>query len=278
MSFALSKTMAVAGNIIPATQINMMIDAVVVKSADYVITDGGTSADVGGIQTYLVDGGAGGATITLPTAADNTNRKIRVVKTNADAAVVTLDGEGAELVNQYATFTIPYQNTFVEVMCNGTKWIVVDKNFISTLHMQDQKAQNTAGGTATSGARYVRALNTAVENTIAGASLNTGTGVFTLAAGTYEVDAISMFYGVDHIRTWIYNIDDDEDVAYAINARYGGTVSGYSVIPKTKFTIAATKTFRLEYQVTTTNADDGLGLASNLEVERYANVRVEQVA
>ena len=63
------------------------------------------------------------------------------------------------------------------------------------LHIRDEKAQNTAGGTFTSGAWRTRDLNTVKTNEITGASL--AANQITLPAGTYWVEWSAPAYVVN---------------------------------------------------------------------------------
>lgn len=89
-------------------------------SADYTITD------VDKIKTVFVTTGASTKTITLPTAADNRDRVIEVMKVDSGAGYVTIDGEGAETIDGYVTRTIFNQYGFIRLKSNGTSWNILD--------------------------------------------------------------------------------------------------------------------------------------------------------
>lgn len=154
------------------------------------------------------------------------------------------------------------------------------KILIPTLHMQDQKNSGTVGGAGTAGSRQTRTLNTEVYNSIAGASLDAGTSVFTLPAGTYEVEAYSCYSRTDDTRTWILNITGAADLAKSLNNRFtaANLVRGHSIIPKTIFTIVGTITARLEYHIQTNTDTNNLGYPSSIDTEIYASVTVRQIA
>lgn len=84
-----------------------------------------TILDDDGFGTILVSTGASNRTITLPTASANTNRVIRIKKTDSGTGQAILEGEGAETIDGAATYPLYFQNNFVEVVCNGTAWFVV---------------------------------------------------------------------------------------------------------------------------------------------------------
>jgi hypothetical protein len=89
------------------------------KSADYTITD------IDGITTILVTTSTTDKTITLPTAADNTNRLIRIKKVDAGIGNCIIDGEGSETIDGALTVTISSQWDSRSVQCDGTSWFVV---------------------------------------------------------------------------------------------------------------------------------------------------------
>lgn len=91
-----------------------------VTSANYTITDGD------GYRYILVSTGAVDRTITLPTAADNNERVIQIKKTDSGIGKVIVDGEGAETIDGNTVFDLILQYDYVEVVCNGTSWHVMD--------------------------------------------------------------------------------------------------------------------------------------------------------
>lgn len=94
----------------------------VAKNADYVITDTdnyGTIALTGSVSK----------TFTLPTAADNTNRKITFL--NLSTATLTIDGEGAETINGEASIELKNKHEATTLQCNGAAWYKVG-NYGST--------------------------------------------------------------------------------------------------------------------------------------------------
>jgi hypothetical protein len=146
-----------------------------------------------------------------------------------------------------------------------------------TLHLQDQKAANTAGGTFTSGAWQTRTLNTEVTDTI-GSTLSSNQ--FTLPAGTYDIDAIVPAFTVGLHKAKLYNITDAADTLQgtSASAQASSSVFSYSVV-RGRFTIAGTKTFEIRHQCQTTRATDGFGIQSNFSVtEIYTDVVIKKIA
>jgi hypothetical protein len=101
----------------------------------------GTSATVGegnvrsvsAVGTgLLTDGvvlltGTGTYTWTLPSAAGVAGLKMLFKKTGA-SGVVTLDGSGAETIDGAATLAITAQNRAVEIMSDGTNWVMLSNH------------------------------------------------------------------------------------------------------------------------------------------------------
>jgi len=146
----------------------------------------------------------------------------------------------------------------------------------SVLHVQDQKASGTSAGTFTAGAWQTRTLNTAVINTITGASL--ASNQITLPAGTYKINCTLPAVSVDQHQARLQNITD------GTTTLSGGCFRSWSSSANSTpadlfgiFTIAATKVFEVQHRCAVTRAADGLGIAASFGTEVYANVFIEMV-
>ena len=144
------------------------------------------------------------------------------------------------------------------------------------LHVRDEKAQNTSGGSFTSGAWQTRTLNTVKTNEITGASL--ASNKITLPSGTYEIDAAVPGSSVDRHQARLYNVTDSAVVivgksSMATNAQGMTTDS----LVRGRFTLAGTKDLRIEHYCQTTYGA-GFGLACNFTTEVYAEVLIRKVA
>jgi len=89
----------------------------VVDSDDYEVKDDD------GYDSILVITGASDRTITLPTAADNIFRVLKIIKVDAGEHKVIVDGEGSETVNGMASVNLLYQYNSVEIISNGSCWV-----------------------------------------------------------------------------------------------------------------------------------------------------------
>ncbi len=91
----------------------------VAKSADYTVTD------TDGVGTILVTTSSTTRTITLPTAADNTGRRLTVKKVDSGTGFVVLDGEGSETIDGITTTNVYTQYGTITIVCDGSNWLIV---------------------------------------------------------------------------------------------------------------------------------------------------------
>jgi hypothetical protein len=83
-----------------------------------------TIAEVGVITA---DTTSGAFSLTLPAAATSAGAMYKIIKTDAAANAVTIDGNGAELINGSATYAgIDAQYDTATVYCNGTAWFITE--------------------------------------------------------------------------------------------------------------------------------------------------------
>ena len=75
---------------------------------------------------YEITTGAGDFTFNLPTAAANADRRLWILKADAGAGAVIIDGEGAEVIyNQdqsYTTLELWHQGDWALLWCDGAQW------------------------------------------------------------------------------------------------------------------------------------------------------------
>jgi hypothetical protein len=147
------------------------------------------------------------------------------------------------------------------------------------LHVRDEKANNTAGGTATSGSYETRTLNTVMTNEISGASLSSNQ--ITLPAGTYYINAFAPSFKINGNKIKLRNITDSSDTLigtaeFSQNDFSTGYTKSFVV---GRFTIAGQKVFEIQHRCEQTVSNDGFGYKSNFgDVEVYTNVMIWKVA
>lgn len=89
------------------------------ESANYTITDSDNA------RVVAVTTGSTTRTVTLPTAADNENRIITIKKVDSGTGLVTVDGEGAETIDGFSTWTLYTHGEAVEIICDGSNWQIL---------------------------------------------------------------------------------------------------------------------------------------------------------
>lgn len=76
-------------------------------------------------DVVLATGGAGGITLTLPSAVGRSGAIFDIVKVDAGAGAVTVDGNGAETINGATTYSLSNQWDSVTIISDGTNWVVL---------------------------------------------------------------------------------------------------------------------------------------------------------
>lgn len=77
-----------------------------------------TTTDV----VLLCDASGGAFTITLPAAADNTNRVYIIKKIDSSVNAVTVDGNASETIDGGTTAVITTQYESIIIFCDGSNW------------------------------------------------------------------------------------------------------------------------------------------------------------
>ena len=149
-------------------------------------------------------------------------------------------------------------------------------NYADFLHIRDEKAATTQGGTFTNGAWRTRDLNTVKTNTITGASL--ASNQITLPAGTYFIQGYPTAFRVEGNISRIYNITDSSQVSLGTNMHCSGTGSQTSSTVSCIVTITGTKVFELQHYAQTTVASVGFGIRNETGVgEVYSEILIWKV-
>jgi len=93
------------------------VKPITTKTANYTLT----STD----YTILVDATSGNLTMTLPSASSSTGRIYNIKKIDASANTVTLQANGAELIDGTNTKVISMQWSNINIQSNGTSWYIL---------------------------------------------------------------------------------------------------------------------------------------------------------
>jgi hypothetical protein len=150
------------------------------------------------------------------------------------------------------------------------------------IYLRDEKADNTAGGTATAATWSTRDL---AEVTDTGGDASVTANVVTLAAGTYEVQARAPAFRVGQHKIRWRQLSGDEGVNTVVEGTNASadadlTANHNHAFLSGRFTITSSATFELQHYVTATRATDGFGLAVNGgadTVEVYAEVWLHKI-
>ena len=262
-----------------------------VKNSDGVVTSPATSADIQQQSFSAASGGGTGdaitASFTPPMTALIDKTRVWVwapaINTTAtptfspDSLTPTIIVKGAN--HALAPGDIPGANALILLEYNGTlaRWVLANPFILPQAYalLQNRQAQNTAGGTATSGSWLIVPINTEQEDTNSIVD-STSLPAFSLAPGIYKIEAVCPLYACNSGQIRLYNVTDS-----AVSL-IGGSVfavgTGYTMSHlKGTITITGTKQFRLEYQVQNTCATTGLGYPANFGDEVYAQLSITQI-
>jgi len=165
------------------------------------------------------------------------------------------------------TGVVTYRTTLASAVSTGR----VDY----TVVLQDQKTQNTPGGSFTSGDWRTRTLNTKVLDT--GNICSLASNQFTLPPGTYDFFAVAPAYSCNRVQARLQNITDTSTTLL------GGAIYAYSNVTvnniiQGRFTIASSKTFELQQRCQSTQSTNGFGVEGNFTTEIYANVKINKIS
>lgn len=147
------------------------------------------------------------------------------------------------------------------------------------LHVRDEKASGTAGGSITAGSWYTRDLNTVKTNEITGASL--ASNEITLPAGTFECDARVPAFRTNSHKARLYNTTGAATLLVG-SSEYAGQAGNYGTTwsaVRGRFTLASSSVIRIEHRASVGGDVANKGLASSYgEVEVYAEIQIRQIA
>jgi hypothetical protein len=144
------------------------------------------------------------------------------------------------------------------------------------LWVNDEKPSGTTGGDGAAGTYVVRTLNTVKKNSITGATLSSNQ--ITLPAGTYRLDVIAPAGVTSGHKVYFYNVTDGTTLAGG-SSQQGGSGNTLSILGRSEFTIAATKTFEVRHWIGTNILSTGLGYAASTgQAEVFTQVFIEKVS
>ena len=217
----------------------------------------------------VVGDNVAGASIRLPEDTDNGSNYVAIKAPDNLAANLTLtlpsaDGTSGQVLQTNGSGVLSF-------VTGGGKFES------ALLHVRDEKASGTGGGSFTSGAWRTRTLNTVMTNEISGASLSSNQII--LPSGTYYINAFATATYVNLHKAKLRNITDSTDTLIGTSEQSTNELTNPSTncsLVTGRFTITAQKTFELQHQCSATSI---FGVASSFSVvEVYANVQIWKVA
>lgn len=142
--------------------------------------------------------------------------------------------------------------------------------------VKDVKADNTNGGTFTSGAWQTRDLNTLEDSDSIVTSVSSNQ--FTLPAGQYELIGTADAHATGQHQTRFENTSDSTFKYGTSSYSDGGNGGNDPSFTYWEFTIASSKTFELQHRCTITAASNGFGVANNFGGgEIYSQVIIRKI-
>jgi uncharacterized coiled-coil protein SlyX len=143
--------------------------------------------------------------------------------------------------------------------------------------LRDVKGAGQNGGTFTNGGWRTRTLNDEYDPD---GFVTLSANQFTLASGTYVINVSVPAYKVNGHQSQLYDVTNSAVVAVGTpeNTGAGDAVTNHSFI-RTRITIVASTTYRIEHQSTATFAGSGFGRATSMATEEvYTIVQIIRIA
>jgi len=137
---------------------------------------------------------------------------------------------------------------------------------------EDQKTQNTAGGTSTSGSFQTRTLNTTINP--AGLDVSLASNQFTLPTGQWLIEWSAPAFQSTRHQTRLFSVTEGTVIQYGSSEDSTNTdgVVTRSVGQAMQDNVAAT-TYRIEHRVQVSKATNGYGVEANFGTEKYTLVK-----
>jgi len=271
----MAKQSFVTGQVLTAQQVNDLQtndfnQTVSAKTASYTLV----AADKG---TRITMSSTSATTITVNTglfAAGDTLfiQNLNTGVSTITAGTATVDSSASLALAQHEGGTLYFTSAGVSTFFKAAGAASAGSTYAV---FRDEKSSGTGGGTATSGAFRTRDINATQSNNITGASISSNQ--ITLPAGTYFIFAFAGAFGINQHQCRFQNITDSTTAILGLDA-YNTTspLGGNHTFLQGVVTIASSKVFELQHQVTTTRADTGFGTPTGYGTEIYATVSIQK--
>jgi hypothetical protein len=244
---------------------------------DYVQTDGsGQLAFVGGptitskTTTYtattadkVITVTTGSSwTLTLYAASGNSGRTLRIYKTSSDTNILTITGNGSETISGYDNIYLVGQYEWVDLICNGSNWILLNFGPQYVGSAEGQETSGTAGGASSANTVQTRTINTAVGDLSKFASISSNQ--VTVGPGQYEVGGMAPAYKVNRHQAFLYDVTGTAYVADGVAAYNGSGDDDQGLATfQTKLRVTAANAYELRHWTSGAQAANGLGVNSD---------------
>ena len=138
---------------------------------------------------------------------------------------------------------------------------IVSGLFSSYAIISHEKSNNTHGSSLSTGSYSTRELNTEIADPDGIVSISGNH--FTLQAGSYLIDSMSIIHRGNQSQSRLYNVTDSSVVQYGMSVHSSDGNSGNVLSPVVaRVTIGSAKAFRIESRVSNTDGENS-GLANN---------------
>lgn len=217
---------------------------------------------------------------------------LKPANTNTGGVTLNVDSLGAKTVYDYSGNALE-AGALVAGRVYELRYFTADNGFrvlsgtlgqaavrSGVVLVQHTATNGTAGGTATSGSYQDYPLETVARNDLSSEGAGLSSNIVTLPPGTYDVFAAVPFNDTDGTRLRLRNNTDGATLTDVVSNTVKATaVDEIKIVTLSgRFTITASKGFKLQYRVATTNSGDGLGNAASFsETEVYGFIQFTRV-
>jgi len=116
------------------TQFANLIDSTFGSRIQTISATGGVTIADDEDDIYIISANGGDRDVTLPTASDNSDRIIKILKGDGNTNILTIKGEAAgETINGISGTTgvvLAAKYDMIEVVCNGSIWFVLQHSIV----------------------------------------------------------------------------------------------------------------------------------------------------
>ena len=266
-----------------ADQNNQFAGSIAFASSSKTIASGAFTATRTN-HTVRSQGGAGSDNLDTITTSSVSDGAILILSAGSGSETIVCKheataGAGDLHLADDSDFSLDDTEKRIIFLRDGADWYEIARsvnNVPFALYVLEQ-SDGTDGGTATSGS-YTKI--TITEDTDTGGFASVSSGVVTLIAGTYEVNAEVCFNAVNGCRIRLRNTTDSSNAAISNTGNAGASAHNVYLPMTGRFTITASKAFELQYFVETTVSTTGLGEddAITAGTERYVSVELRKIS